>query len=107
MSSAGPLLGGPATGASAMSVLPLSSCVPGINLAGRALPALHAEPLPPPAGRPAPGPLPPQPSGEGPLREVHPAPFPFRCVQGGRCINHRLVVYSRCQARVTHLYCWR
>jgi hypothetical protein len=79
----------------------------GISLVGAALPALHAQPLPPPAGRPAPGPLPLQPSAAGTLREVHPAPFPFRCVAGHRCIDHRIVVYSRCYARVTHLYCWR
>jgi hypothetical protein len=80
----------------------------GISLVGGALPALHAQPLPPPASSSAPPKVPPpQPSAAGPLREIHPAPFPFRCVAGHRCIDHRLVVYSRCQARVTHVYCWR
>jgi hypothetical protein len=80
----------------------------GISLSGAVLPALHAEPLPPPASSPAPpGVPPPQPSGAAPLPEIHPAPFPFRCVQGRRCVNHQVVIYSRCYARVTHLYCWR
>jgi hypothetical protein len=86
-----------------MSVRPLLILLAGISLVGAALPALHAEPsAPPPAAGPAPGPPPLQPSG-GTIRDIHPSPF--RCVQGGRCINHRLVVYYR-NCRV-HVSTWR
>jgi hypothetical protein len=88
-----------------MSVRPLLIILAGIGLVGAALPALHAEPsAPPPAAGPVPGSPPLQPSAAGTIRDLH--PWPFRCVRGGRCTNHRLVVYYlNCRVHITTWRC--
>jgi hypothetical protein len=67
-------------------MLKLSVALLAAFVAGVSLPALHAEPLPPPASSPAPpGVPPPQPAAGLPSYD---RPVRFYCMQGFRCINH-------------------
>jgi hypothetical protein len=94
-----------------LSAALLVAFVAGVSLIGAALPALHAEPLPPPASSPAPpGVPPPQPTAGLPSYD---RPVRFYCVQGLHCINHRVSActnryygrYHRCICRPLTTVC--